>query len=487
MKSIWSRNTEIAPRQPLEGDLETDVCVIGAGMAGVLTAYLLKKHGLNVAVLEASRIGSGQTKNTTAKITCQHGLVYGTLIKNFGEGLARQYAAANQEAIWQYQQIIQDENISCQFEETNAFLYSEKDDAPLLQELAAAKKLGIDARMVTQTGLPFAVKGALCFSRQAQFEPMAFLKAVSQGLAIYENTRAVSLAQNTVITERGRVKAKFVVFATHYPFLNAPGYYFMRMHQERSYVLALSGAKNVGGMYYSIDPGGYSFRNFQDLLFLGGQNHRTGENDTGGRYEGLRQAARRLFPQASEAACWSAQDCVTLDNVPYIGRFSESMPHVYVATGFRKWGMTTSMAAATIIKNAILKKHNPNAKVFSPGRFDFSASAKTMMTDGLKSVKGLAMGAFHIAPETLANLPNGHGGIVSANGERAGVYKDENGKVYVVKAKCPHLGCELSWNPDEKSWDCPCHGSRFDYMGNLIDNPAQVGIGVQHEKPKTLK
>ena len=476
MKSIWSQNTEIAPRQPLEGDLETDVCVIGAGMAGVLAAYLLQEQGFRVAVLEASRIGSGQTKNTTAKITCQHGLIYAALIKNFGEALARQYAAANQEAIGQYRQMIQDENISCQFEETNAFLYSEKDDAPLLQELAAAQKLGIDARMAAQTGLPFAVKGALCFPGQAQFEPLAFLKAVSSRLTIYENTRAENLSENTVITNRGRVRAKYIVFATHYPFLNAPGYYFMRMHQERSYVLALSGAQNVGGMYYSIDPGGYSFRNFQNLLFLGGQNHRTGENDAGGRYEGLRQAARRLFPEASEAACWSAQDCVTLDGVPYIGRFSKDMPHVYVATGFHKWGMTTSMAAATIIRNEICKKDNPHAKVFSPRRFDFSASAKTMLEDGLKSVKGLAMGAFHIAPEALQNLPKGHGGIVNADGERAGVYKDDDGKIFVVRAKCPHLGCELSWNPDEKSWDCPCHGSRFDYMGNLIDNPAQVGI-----------
>ena len=477
MKSIWERETTIPKRRPLEQDISVDVAVIGAGMAGILTAYFLQEAGLSVAVLEAKLVGSGQTRHTTAKITAQHGLIYGKLLEKFGKESAQQYAQANTRAIDEFWRIIKENNIDCQMEKISAYLYSTMDNEPLKQEMEAARIAGIEAEMADETGLPFAIKGALQFPRQAQFQPFDFLSAISSKLTVYEQTMANGIEDSRILTDGGTVSAKDIVIATHYPFLNTPGYYFMRMHQERSYVLALENTPELDGMYYSIDPGGFSMRNAQDLLLLGGGNHRTGENPTGGRYDTLRSAAEQLFPGSREVTRWSAQDCVTLDAIPYIGQYSESTPHLYVATGFHKWGMTSSMVSAMILSGMITKRETEFAPVFDPHRFVFSASAKTLMEEGAHAVKGLSRQVFSIPDGEIKSLPPGHGGIVETDGGKAGVYKDEDGEVHIVSAKCPHLGCELSWNPDEKSWDCPCHGSRFDYHGRLIDNPAMEGIG----------
>ena len=272
------------------------------------------------------------------------------------------------------------------------------------------------------------------------------------------------------------MKAKHIVFATHFPFLNMPGFYFARMHQERSYVLALKDAAQLDGMYLGVDGEALSFRNFEDTLLLGGGSHRTGENSAGGQYAGLRQQAEKLYPGSREITRWSAQDCVTLDGVPYIGPFAAAQPNWYVATGFGKWGMTSSMVAATLIADEISGVENPRAEVFSPLRFTPSASVKSFFLEMGHAVSGLSRQIFTIPEADLADLPLGHGGVLENEGEKVGVYKDEQGAVHLVSTRCSHLGCQLAWNPDEKSWDCPCHGSRFDYQGNLLDNPAQTGL-----------
>ena len=475
MESIWSRTEQTEARPPLDGDITVDAAVIGGGMAGILTAYFLKEAGLDVCVLEAERVGSGQTKNTTAKITSQHGLIYGMLIEKFGQEKAHQYAEANQRAIKRFGNIIRKHRISCEFEEKDAYLYSVLDAEPLRQEAEAAKHAGIDAGFVTETTLPFAVKGAVRFAGQAQFHPLKFLNAIAKELPVYERTKVQKIKENRVVTDRGTVTAKHIIMAAHYPFINAPGFYFTRMHQERSYVLALEQAANVDGMYLGVDAGGYSFRNSGEYLLLGGGNHRTGENSGGGKYAALREKAAEWYPDSREAAYWSAQDCMTLDGVPYIGQFAESTPSMYVVTGFGKWGMTTSMAAAEIIAELVMDNSHPYP-VFSPQRFVLSASAKTMLEDGLQAVKGLGRSAFSLPRGAVEDLPRGHGGVVEYNGLKAGVYRTEEGELFVVDARCPHLGCQLEWNPDEKSWDCPCHGSRFDFKGNLIDNPAEKDL-----------
>lgn len=478
MESIWTQTTEIQSYDKLTEDMTADAVVIGGGMAGILTAYKLTQNNIDTIVLEASRIGSGQTKNTTAKITSQHDIIYSRLTEDFGEDLARQYAAANENAIREYKRIIEKENIDCNFEEKPAYLYSQnQQDVKRLQDEAdAARELGIDAEYTTETHLPFSVAGAVKFNNQAQFHPLKFLKEIAKGLTIFEDTRVIKVEEDTVFTETAKVRAKHIIFATHFPFINAPGFYFARMHQERSYVLALKGAAKLDGMYLGVDDDGISLRNFDDMLLFGGGNHRTGENSAGGKYDFIRAKAKEFIPQSKEIACWSAQDCITLDGVPYIGQYSSSVLNWYVATGFAKWGMTSSMVSAMIISDMILGRENPNAEVFSPSRFTPSASTKTFIEDLGQSVKGLARQFFTFPDEKAERLRAGSGGIVEIAGENVGVYKDEEHKLHIVSVKCPHLGCQLEWNPDEKSWDCPCHGSRFDYRGNLIDNPAQTNL-----------
>ncbi|QNM04310.1 FAD-dependent oxidoreductase [Qiania dongpingensis] len=476
MDSIWTKTKELPKRQTLTEDLKTDAAVIGGGMAGILTAYLLEESGIRTVVLEASRIGSGQTKNTTAKITSQHGLIYDKLLTSFGDEKASQYAQANEKAIREYRRIISYKNISCHFKDTSAYLYSLKEAEPLKKEAEAAKQAGIDACFTTETELPFKVEGAVCFKNQAKFHPLEFLGAAAEELTVFENSRVFDVDKHQVRTANGSVTAENIIFATHYPFLNVPGYYFMRMHQERSYVLALEGASLPEGMYLGIDKNGLSFRSEEELLLFGGAGHRTGENRKGKQYDLLRKQARTFWPECREKAHWSAQDCMTLDGLPYIGTFSSETPNWYAATGFGKWGMTFSMVSAMIIRDKILGRRNPASDLFSPQRFTPSASARTFLDDGLHAVRDLSRQLFSPPRDKTDALPKGHGGIVEYDGKKAGVYKDENGELHVVSPKCPHLGCQLEWNPDEKSWDCPCHGSRFDYEGHLIDNPAQEGL-----------
>jgi glycine/D-amino acid oxidase-like deaminating enzyme/nitrite reductase/ring-hydroxylating ferredoxin subunit len=480
MESVWNSEVNFRKREDLSKDIECDILIIGAGMAGLLTAYMLTKRGRDVVVIDAKSTANGVTKNTTAKITCQHDLIYDKLIKEFGEEGARQYAKANELAISKYKEIIDEENIDCDFEHKDAYVYSLDNTASLEDEYNAAKKLGIDAELVYEANLPFKVKGALKFRNQAQFNPLKFLRPISEKLTIYENTAALDITEeNSVVTKDDiKIKANKIVVATHYPFLNTPGYYFMRMHQERSYVLALENAQDVKGMYKGIDKNKnvYSFRNYKNLLIFGGAAQRTGEKGAGGAYDELRKAAKEFYPNAIEKYHWSAQDCMTLDNIPYIGHYSSKTPNIYVETGFKKWGMTSSMVAAMIISDMILEKENDFSEIFSPRRFDMSASMKNAANDLIITAKNFIGQRIDIPEESLESVQKGQGGIIEYHGQKAGVYKDNDGKVFAISTKCAHLGCELHWNADELTWDCPCHGSRYDYKGNWIESPTNKSL-----------
>lgn len=472
MKSVWSESCKFRKREALNKDIKTDVLVIGAGIAGILTAYMLKQKGREVVLIDAAEIASGNTKNTTAKITSQHDLIYSKLISEFGEEKARQYAKANELAIKKYKEIIEYKRIECDFEEKPAYVYSLNEVDVLKEEVEAAKNLGIDAEFVQEVNLPFKIKGALKFNNQAQFNPLKFLRGISNELVIYENTRALEIKENLVVTSGGNITANNIVVATHYPIMNAPGYYFMKMHQERSYVLALENTSEIDGMYIDLNKEGYSFRTYNNLLLLGGISHRTGENEEGGSYDELRKVAKKLYPKAKEKYYWSAQDCMTIDGIPYIGRYSSETPNIYVATGFNKWGMTSSMVSAMIISDMILEKENDFSEIFSPRRFDLSLSINNIANDLIETAKNFIAQKVYIPSSEIEHIKNGHGGIIEYNGEKVGVYKNKEGKEFFVSTKCTHLGCQLSWNADELTWDCPCHGSRFDYKGRLIGSPA---------------
>ena len=465
MESIWKQTAEIPQRECLKQDIQVKNLVIGAGMAGILTAYLLQREGCEVAVVEAKRIASGQTGNTTAKITGQHGLIYDKLLHKVNMEVAEGYAQANQEALDMYEHIVEKEGIACHLEKLPAYLYttSREGITELRREAEAAKNLGIEARFVKGsrvTGLPFEVEAAVRFANQAQFHPLEFVKGLSEKLTIYEDTKVLEVREHTVITNRGTIIADNIIFATHYPITNVPGFYFARQHQERSYVLALKKREDVGktcdkaelmqGMYYSVDTEGLSLRTYEHLILLGGGSHRTGKGvdihgtacrNQGKGYDYLREMAKKYFPQYEEVTAWAAQDCMPHDEVPFIGKYSVFRPYWYVATGFHKWGMTSSMIAAMIICGKIIGKESVYEKVFSPQRFYVQAAIRNLVVDIGESVKGLWKGFFS---------PDEH--------------------------RCPHMGCELEWNEEEQSWDCPCHGSRFSKEGELLDNPAQVDL-----------
>ena len=471
MKSIWSKGIELKNYTSLKGDIKAHTVVIGGGIAGILTAYRLKEKGIKAIIIEAKTICSGQTKNTTAKITSQHGAIYNKIISNYGEKAARQYAAANEKAISEYEQIIEKHNIDCHFERKNAILYSVNDSEIIKKEAEAAKRAGINCYVTNKTELPFPVKAALVFRNQAQFNPLEFLSAIADNLKIYENTSVTKIADNIVYTENGTVTAENIIFACHYPFVNFPGLYFLRMSQERSYVVSSKWNGELTGM--SIDAGkGLSFREYKNEILIGGGAHRTGKTDKSNPFDMLIKKGKMMFSDFNETAEWSAQDCITLDGIPYIGRLSAAAPNIFVATGFNKWGMTSAMVGADIISDMICGGNTSAYSVFSPSRFSIFAAAKNLCTNTKETARGFAK---HLkqANYKAENIKTGTAGIIKYQGKKAGAYRDENGKLYIVSLTCPHLKCELEWNDTTKTWDCPCHGSRYDYQGRLVDNPAQ--------------
>ncbi len=426
MHSVWSDSVKLPTFEPLKKDIRTDVLIIGGGIAGILCAYLLEQSGVNYVLVEADEICSGITKNTTAKITSQHGMIYHKLLKRFGVEKTRMYLEANEAARKEYRKLCKE--MDCEFEMRSSFVYSLDKPQKVKQELEALRQIGYHAAYTDVLPLPFSIAGAVKFPNQAQFDPLQFLAKIAEGLTIYEHTKVRELAPNTAITERGKITASKIIVATHFPFLNKHGSYFLKMYQHRSYVLALEGAPNVNGMYVDEADKGLSFRNYKNLLLLGGGSHRTGKK--GGNWAELAAFAKKYYPDSKERYHWATQDCMTLDEVPYIGQYSKHTPNLYVATGFNKWGMTSAMASAMILRDMILEKENPYAPVFSPSR---TILRPQLAVNALESTVNL------LTPTTR---------------------------------RCPHLGCALKWNPQERSWDCPCHGSRFTKEGEVIDNPA---------------
>lgn len=430
MESLWSATAQLPEFPQLDGTKKTDVLIIGGGIAGLLTAYFLHQSGVNYLLVEQGRICDGTTKNTTAKITAQHGLIYHKLVKDNGVDAARAYLRANESALNMYTALC--EKLACDYEIRDNFVYATESPVKLADEMEALQKIGYEAELCETLPLPIPTVGAVKFSNQAQFHPLKFLAAIAKGLNICENTFVREMEGNTAVTAHGKIHASCVIAATHFPFLNKHGSYYLKLYQHRSYVLALQDAQELDGMYVDEKETGFSFRNYDRLLLLGGGAHRTGKQ--GGNWDELRSFARKHYPAAEEKYVWAAQDCMSLDGLPYIGQYSKRTQRLFVASGFNKWGMTGAMLCAMLLRDQILEKETEEARLFSPSR---SVWKPQLFANGYEAVKNL------LTPS---------------------------------KPRCPHLGCALKWNSAERSWDCPCHGSRFTEDGEVLENPANGNL-----------
>ena len=427
--------------------------------------------------------------NSTAKITSQHGLFYDYLIQSQGRKKAKQYLEANEQAIKNMENIIKQENIECEFEKQSAYVYATKEDdvSKIKDEVKAVKSLGIDAEFVNNLEIPIQTVGAIEFKNQAKFNPCRYaqglVKAIGDKSKIFENTKVVDLKSNDrryeVITEDGKkVIAKYVVIATHYPIINAPGYYFLKMYQSMSYVIGVeTNEKLFEGMYISNDTPALSFRTAKygekQLLIIAGLDHKTGEKkNLSENYKTLENIAKRYYPDSKVIYRWCTEDCIPLDKIPYIGEFSNLMPNVYVATGYKKWGITSSNVAANIIVDKIMGRKSKYEDVFTSTRLKPIKNYQEM-GNMLKEVnKSLVVEKLKIPKERIQDIELEQGGIIEFDGKKIGIYRDKENKIYAVKPVCSHLGCELSWNNLENTWDCPCHGSRFTYDGKSIYDPS---------------
>ncbi len=425
VRSVWQRDITLPEHPILDGEIRTDVLVIGGGLAGLLTAWELQQRGVDVVLVEKDRICSATTAHTTAKITAQHGLIYHKLIRRIGTEGAGQYYRSNAEALERLKELCR--RFGVPIEEKPNFVYS-AERIKLGEELAALQKLGIPAIFEEAPPLPLSTAGAVGIPGQAQFHPLKLVELLAKDMKIYENTRVTELIGTTAKTEQGRIRAQKIVVATHFPFLNKHGSYFLKLYQHRSYLLALENAGFPDAMYVDDDKKGMSFSSFGGTLLLGGGGHRTGKH--GGGWRELREFAGRHYPKAVEVDHWAAQDTMSLDGIPYIGQYSRNTPDLYVAAGFNKWGMTSSMVSAMLLADLIQGKQNGYEEIFSPSR----------------SI---------LKPQLLFNCAETTASFLIPTTRR-----------------CPHLGCALKYNRQEHSWDCSCHGSRFSESGKVLDNPA---------------
>ena len=430
MKSIWTETVEMPLFKTLEADAETDTLIIGGGMAGVLCAFMLERAGMPYLLVEADRICGGVTAGTTAKITLQHGFFADQLIREKGCDRAKMYMEANCTALETYRELCG--GMDCDYAEADNIVYTRGRREHAEKEAAALGHLGVESDVLSALPIPVDCTAAVRVRGQAQFHPLKLAKTIAQGLNIRENTRVTAIAPGRAETEHGVIQAKRIVIATHFPFVNNHGGYFMKLYQNRSYVLALENAESLPGMYVDEDKKGFSFRQYGGMLLLGGGSHRTGSR--GGGWQELREFAAKHYPGAREAAHWAAQDCMSLDGMPYIGQYGRRTPEWYVTTGFNKWGMTGAMVSALLLRDMLLGRQNDWQDVFAPSRS-------------------------MLYPQLAVNLAESTVNLLRPTAPR-----------------CPHLGCALKYNRQEHSWDCPCHGSRFAENGELLDNPAMGGL-----------
>ncbi|SDR85665.1 FAD-dependent oxidoreductase [Actinopolymorpha singaporensis] len=488
--SVWFTGPEGPTYPALDTDLDVDVAVVGGGLVGLTTALLAQRAGLQTVVLEARRLTAGSSGHTTAKVTTQHGLIYAELAKRHGWTAAGQYAAANAAGMELVTDLVERSGIDCRLTRAPSYAYTldEGRVGELEAEVAAATKVGIAAGMADTAEQPFNVAAAVRFDDQLHFHPVRYLRGVAAaaaeaGAGIHEDTRVTDVSEGrdrvvTVTTSSGVVRARHVVMATLLP-LGMIGGYFARTRPQRSYGLAarLRGPAPTA-MTLSVDQPTRSTRPWLDPgpngIIVVGNGHETGASDvdTEEQVRDLVEWTRATFDVEDVEYTWSAQDFTTPDHIPYVGA-APGHHAILVATGFGKWGLSNGSAAAMMLVDAMSGRSNPWASAFDARRIGDVRGVVKTVTDNLHVGKEF-VGGYLGTPEsrTLDQVLPGTGGLIRVGGQAMGVYRDPAGNLHGVRPTCSHMGCRLHWNAAETSWDCNCHGSRFDPDGAVLTGPA---------------
>ena len=530
MNSYWiNSEKEKEKYNKLEKNIETDICIIGGGITGISTAYYLTKENLKVTVLDMGKIGFQTTGNSTAKITSQHGLFYKYLKESKGEDFARLYYDANEDAIENIKRIVKKEKIQCDLECQSAYVLAtnREEVQKVKDEVEVVRGFGghaeyLEREDIDKNLLILNPLAAIMFKNQAQFNSYKYTIELAKvcknlGANIYENTKIIDVRNEKdyyyLETEDGyKIKAKYLVVTTKYPIINMPGFYFMKMYQSTSYGISIPVKEKLfDGMYITSTNPKVSLRmakvdnniikdvvdgdieNYTEqekenrkqvkekqnskidneyVLIVVGADHKTGEKtDLSNSYKKLENIAKQIYPQGKVENYWNTEDCITLDKIPYIGKYSSMWENAYVATGFNKWGITTSNIAANIITDMIIGRKNRYEDIFISTRVEPVKNRQEVGNMLKETVSSLVLKKFVLPESEQANLKNEEGKIIEIEGEKVGAYKDKEGRIYTIVPKCAHLGCELSWNNLDKTWDCPCHGSRYDYTGKMLYGP----------------
>ena len=472
-ESLWLDTAPQTSYPPLPGDHEVDVAVLGGGITGLATALLLKRDGARVAVLEADRVGRGVTGCTTAKVSALQQTVLQSIRGRHGAEGAAVYAEANVAGVELVARLAREEGIDCRLERRPAFTYAASDEerSAIEDEHEAAAEAGLPVTLVDDVDLPFPTSGAVRLDEQIQLQPVLFVQGLAaavdgDGSHVFEQTRATGLDEGDpcrVETEHGTVSAGRVVVATHYPIFDR-GLYFARLEPARSYCIGVR-VRGVLPQGMSINAGDTtrSVRSYDGTLVLGGEGHSVGAREaTPERFDTLERFAREHWDVEAVTHRWSSQDPSTWDLMPIAGRYHPRTDRVYAATGFHKWGLSNGVAAAKVISDLIAGRDNPWADRLDPNRLGLSGLPKVAQL-GAKFAADMVIDRVRPADEPE---------IVRDGLDKKGIYRAEDGTVHAVSLRCTHLGCLVRWNGAERSWDCPCHGSRFDVDGSVLEGPA---------------
>lgn len=493
--SHWMRTADLPAFAPLAAPAEVDVAVVGGGIAGLSTAWELARKGMGVMVLESGRIAGGVTGYTTGKLTALHTAVYDTLRSRHGAEAAGLYASSHSAALAHVIEVAQEFGVDCSLERRPALTYCEDPAGveALRTEAEAARAAGLDASFVTETGLPYPVAGAVRVEDQAQFHPLAYLRAlvddlVARGGSLYEGTQVTGVSGGDpcrVTTASGAaVYARHVVVATHHPVFDH-ALLATRLTQHRDLVVAgpMPAELDPDGMYITQEGGKRSVRTAplakgQRLLIVTGEAFAPGaDDDVRARFARLDAWARERFPGVSITQRWAAQDNSSTDALPLIGGLPTAGDNVYVATGFAGWGMTGGVLAGQLIASLVTGTPQPWTDLYDPHRFgpavrSAPAFLKAQWDTGKHFVKDRLDTLVDGSNGPVSELQPGEGTVVRGAAKPCAVHRDDEGHLHVVSAVCTHMGCLVAFNNAERTWECPCHGSRFGIDGAVLQGPA---------------